>query len=408
MVEPTQTDATRRDGSIAPAGATQSGMRASNERLVLTLVRHHGALSRSDLARMTGLSAQTIWGIAQALEEEGLLMRGAPLRGRIGQPSVPLSLDPAGAFFMGAKIGRRSTDLVLLDFCGETRERRTRRYPFPEPGTTLEILREGLAGIHESLGVQASRIAGLGLAMPFELWNWSESAGAPAHVMDAWRSVDVRAELAGELPFPVYLQNDASAACAAELAFGDHRDLRDFVYFYVGSFIGGGLALNGAVHWGGSGNAGALGSLLVADNSGRLRQLIEIASLLPLERDLRAAGHKSDPVWADAEVWRAHAALTGEWINRAAQGIAQASVAATAVTDCGAVVIDGPFPRSILDRLIVQVRREIGAWTTEGVHPPEVRRGSLGPLSRAIGGASLPLFDRHLAGHALAGRQAGG
>ena len=41
-------------------GTNQSGMRDHNERLVLSLVRQHGSLAKSDIARMTGLSAQTV------------------------------------------------------------------------------------------------------------------------------------------------------------------------------------------------------------------------------------------------------------------------------------------------------------------------------------------------------------
>jgi hypothetical protein len=67
------------------------------------------------------------------------------------------------------------------------------------------------------------RVAGLGIAIPFELWNWTEQAGAPREEMDLWRDCDLRTELAAICEMPVYLQNDATAACAAELVFGQHR-----------------------------------------------------------------------------------------------------------------------------------------------------------------------------------------
>ena len=75
---------------LARRGSNQSGMRDHNERLVLSLLRQAGALAKSDLARMTGLSAQTVSVIMRALEGDGLLVRGEPVRGRIGQPSVPI------------------------------------------------------------------------------------------------------------------------------------------------------------------------------------------------------------------------------------------------------------------------------------------------------------------------------
>lgn len=68
---------------------------------------------------------------------------------------------------------------------------------------------------------QAHRIGGMGVAMPFELWNWEEQSGAPEGAMDTWRTRDVRADLQSLCDFPVFTQNDATAACGAELVFGD-------------------------------------------------------------------------------------------------------------------------------------------------------------------------------------------
>jgi DNA-binding MarR family transcriptional regulator len=79
-------------------GSNQASLRAYNERLVLSLVRRHGGQAKADIARSTGLSAQTVSVIMRALEEERLLVRGAPVKGRVGQPSVPMHLAPDGAF----------------------------------------------------------------------------------------------------------------------------------------------------------------------------------------------------------------------------------------------------------------------------------------------------------------------
>ena len=68
----------------------------------------------------------------------------------------------------------------------------------------------------------------------------------------------------------------------------------DFLYFFIGSFVGGGIVLNGSLYPGRTGNAGALGSLPVpalADPAGRgSQQLIRSASIYVLEQQLLAAG----------------------------------------------------------------------------------------------------------------------
>jgi hypothetical protein len=40
-------------------GGSQSGVRLYNERLVLSLIRRYGSLPKAEIARVTGLSAQT-------------------------------------------------------------------------------------------------------------------------------------------------------------------------------------------------------------------------------------------------------------------------------------------------------------------------------------------------------------
>lgn len=393
-----QDGGTIRDEFAAPVrrGTNQAGMRAANERLVLSLVRQNGALSKTEIARMTSLSTQTVSVIMRSLEQDHLLRRGEPQRGRVGQPSVPLSLDPDGAYFIGVKVGRRSVEVVLVDFAGSLRHRTVATYPFPEPATTIARIRQEVAVCQRLLGAMAGRIAGLGLAVPFELWTWAEEIGAPAAAMAPWRTTDLRAEIAAGLPFPVYLQNDATAACGAELAFGGNSDLRDFLYLYVGAFIGGGLVLDGGLFAGRTGNAAALGSMPVLNGAGGTEQLIKCASLVVLERRLRAAGRNADTLYDPAANWEAHRPELDQWLAGASAGIAQAIAAGLALIDFEAAVIDGAMPAPVLQRLVAGVAAALDQLDLAGLHRPELRTGTIGPIARALGGASLPLFDRYL------------
>ena len=142
--------------------------------------------------------------------------------------------------------------------------------------------------------------------MPFELWNWADAAGAPREVMDHWRNRDIRADIQAQVNFPVYLQNDATSACGAELVFGKGGTPRDFIYFYIGAFAGGGIVLNGGLYSGPTGNAGALGSMPVPGPDGAPRQLIDIASIAMLERALNAKGGDASFLWTSPEDWGEH------------------------------------------------------------------------------------------------------
>lgn len=378
-------------------GTNQVRVRAYNERLVLSTVRRQAGVSKADIARLTGLSAQTVSVIMRALEKEGLLIRGQPLRGRVGQPSIPMYLNPDAVYSFGLKIGRRSADLVLMDFTGRIRFQEHRTYAYPVPAAILGFLSEGVAALEAKLSAaERSAVAGIGIAVPFELWNWASEVGAPEGAMDVWRGFDLQAEVAARFPWPVYLQNDATSACGAELVFGQGSRYPDFVYFYIGSFIGGGIVLNSSIFVGRTGTAGAIAPLPVRDRDGKTRQLVKIASIFVLERLLRERGIDPQPLWHAAEEWIDFGEPLESWIRASAAALAQAIVAACSVVDFSAAIIDGGFPDWVRRRLVAATVEEVGRLDLQGIVVPEIVEGMVGPQARAVGGASLPIFARYL------------
>ncbi|MBB3311738.1 putative NBD/HSP70 family sugar kinase [Rhizobium sp. BK196] len=383
---------------LNPAGgANQVRVRAYNERLVLSLVRLYGALSKADIARRSGLSAQTVSVIMRVLEKEGLLLRGDPVRGRVGQPSIPMHLNPDAVYSFGLKMGRRSADLVLMDFVGRIRMQLHRTYAYPLPHEILAFVTSGIQELESRLDEkQRSRIAGLGIAAPFELWNWAEEVGAPAGAMEVWRDVDLQTDIAARVPHPVFLQNDATSACGAELVFGVGPSYPDFVYFFIGSFIGGGIVLNSAIFSGRTGTAGAIGPLPVRGKNGETKQLLEIASIFVLENMLRERGIDPEPLWYSADDWVDFGEPMESWIQDTAKALAQAIVAAASIVDFSAAVIDGGFPAWVRSRVVQATIDEAAKLDLQGVVMPEIIEGAVGAQARAIGGASLPIFARYL------------
>ena len=377
------------------SGADQAGVRLYNERLLISLVRRFGPLSKIEVARLTGLSVQSTSAIMNRLQVDGLLKREAPLRGRVGQPTIPMSLNADGAYALGLKIGRRSCDLVLIDFLGAVRSRATETYLFPTPERVLKFVATALEPVTRPLSPEKRRrIAGLGVASPFQLWNWSAEIGAPAGAMDAWRDFAVQSEIARVVPYPVTLLNDATAACAAEFFFGRGWRYRDFLYFFLGAFLGGGLVLDGALYPGRTGNAAALGSMPVAPlgRDGVAPQLIACASIYQLERRLAAAGVEASSMWSAPDAWGEFGAPLEDWIEEASSALAFACVTALSVIDVEAIVIDGAMPAKARDRLIARTLEKFNALDRRGLSDVEIVAGSIGPDARAIGGAALPLI----------------
>lgn len=384
-------------GPTLARGTTQNGVRLYNERLALSLIRRHGSLPKAEIARLTGLSAQTVSVIVRQLETDQLLIKETPQRGKVGQPLVPFSLNPEGAFSIGLKVGRRSGDLILLDLTGKVRRKVHNPYHFPTPQKLVDFVAAGLQELLSDLtSRQRERICGLGIAAPFELWNWEEAVGAPHDVLEAWRDFDLVGEIAKLGDWPVHFSNDATAACAAELLFGRGNQFHTYAYFFVGYFIGGGIVINGHIFPGRTGYAGAIGPLPHSAADGSPQQLIHNASLFVLENQLQAAGLDPMVLARSPEDWGEIGPELNIWLEQTADSLAFAAVATMSVVDFEAIIIDGAMPAGVRAELVQKTRLAVTRHDLRGLPKFSIEEGSIGSDARAMGAASLSLFANYI------------
>jgi predicted NBD/HSP70 family sugar kinase len=414
-----------------PRGSNQVGMRQYNERVVLHAIRLHGSLPKADLARLTQLSTQTISLIIDRLHADGLVIKQAAVRGKVGQPSVPMALNPDGAFSIGIKIGRRNCDTLLLDFTGQVRERASLSYDFPDPQVLFAHLQAQFTSIAARLGPKlAERIAGVGIAAPLSLGGWHSLLGVSAARTHAWDTIDMAAQVQAMTSLPVQLVKDTAAACVAELVAGRGRSVKSFVYLFIDTFIGGGVVIDSQWRSGLRGNAGAIGSmpLHAAGLSGQASsdvdssaskpasngaarglsegashgatvgiappaQVLSVASLYQLEQRFAAAGLDASACYDDRALTGDFAPHTQAWLYEATSAIALVVQNAACVLDMDAVIIDGSLGRRLLSALRQTLATSLQAYSWEGISQPEVLLGAIGADARAMGGALLPLYS---------------
>jgi predicted NBD/HSP70 family sugar kinase len=387
---------------LRPRGSNQVGMRQFNERVVLQALRVHTSLPKAELARLTGLSAQTIGLITARLEEDQLIVKQGRVRGRIGQPSVPLALNPDGAFAIGIKVGRRGAEWLLIDFAARVRERHAISYEFPDAEQLLPAIAQNIHRLRDGLGPLAVRTVGAGLAAPFQLGGWHRTLGLSKAQSDVWNQMDLAAEVRARTDVPVGYARDTVAACVAELVTGRGHDLKSFLYVFVDTFVGGGLVIDSHLHTGAHGNAGALASLPMQSASAGgapAQQLIAEASLWELEQRLRSAGLDATAAYDDRALEAPYAAATQAWLASASVALAYAIASGTAVLDLGDVVMDGSMSRSLLDALLEQTRAALGRCNWEGMWQPRLHGGRAGAQACALGGAMLPLHANFAPDH---------
>ena len=375
------------------SGVNQRGLRAHNERLILSVLQRHGAMSGREMALKTALLAQKISVILHKLESDNFLCRGKTTKSKVGKPSVPMRLNPDAVFSAGFKVGRRSAELILMDFCGTIRSQMRTEYDYPLPDMIFDFLQNGLEALKGYLSPELrDRVCGLGIAAPFEIWKWGAVTGAEVERFLSWKDIRFEIEVAKFSQLPIYAVNDATGACWAEHVYGRGKEFRDYAYFFISAFIGGGVVLNHSVFEGYRGNAGALGSLRARNRHGDSCQLVDVASIHVLAARLTQHGLDARQLWHLPRDWSAFAAYVEPWIAETASEVAKASLSACAVIDFEAVVIDGAFPEDVKAKLVAQVRVMLAKQDARGLILPQIIQGTIGDNAQAIGAACGPIY----------------
>jgi predicted NBD/HSP70 family sugar kinase len=339
-------------------GSNHVGLRAANERLVLSLIRTHGQLSKAQIADLSGLTAQTASVIARSLVEAGLLTVGARVRGKIGQPYVPMSLNPDGAMFFGMHVEDKEARLALVNFTGTIIVERALDLTTIDINKIVAFAREAITGFRDGFDAdQWSRVQGLGISL---------SSGSADRANLPWKQMEaVFFELGQSLGLATYVSSDAVAACSAELIYGHGVGVADFLYVFIDRSISGGLVQNGRIRFSRDDSGPSIGQFLVATAKG---------SMVPL-RTLAGDGRS-----------------LAKRIPSLARNIAYAVHSASAVVNFDAVIIDGDLSHEHLHRLTSELRSTLSDLA--GADVPFVNEGSRGLKSAAVGAACLPLADR--------------
>ncbi len=385
-------------------GATGQGsnsvqVRQYNERVILTLLRRLGEASKADLARHARLTNNTAGQIVRDLEEQRLVRIGGKRVGGRGQPATILRLNPEGAYSVGFKLGRRSLDALLVDFGGRVIERRRLERAFPMPEEAVAFASESVAGLQRLIGSAGARLAGLGVAMPYNLGSWQRELDIPLAAYRRWNEFDLGAALTDATGLEVFCENDGTAAAVAELFQGQDRSLDDFLYMFVGAALGGGVVLDGDYRRGANANAGDLGLMPTGPSrlptaprpDGRPEIALTRASVNALIRHLRGSGQPVESrEQLDAILEAGHPAVA-EWVDDAADALVVPILASVRVLDVPVVVVDGTLPRAVLDQLIDRLEHGLAAASPESREPPRLMRGTVGRDAPAIGAAILPL-----------------
>lgn len=394
-------------------GANQPSVGNYNQAVILEQIRRAGAMSRVELASITGLSAQTVSNICQRMIEAGIIAEGTrttTTSGR-GKPPTPLLLVGDSRFAVGVHVDPSVISTVLLALDGTVITHR--RHPAPtagEPAKTVRLISRQVERVLATAAVDRERVVGVGIAAPGPI-DIERGVIVDPPNLGAWHRVPLQRSVSESTGLPVVLDKDVTAAAVAERWLSPTiRDL-NFAFLYLGTGLGLGLVISGEVVRGGSGNAGEIGHIVV-DPAGppcscgqrgcvavtctpaALVGEAERLSVLPRSRVGSDPRSVDDALSEIVSLARRGNALASDILERVGERISRMITVVCNLLDVDRVVVGGPLWARLSPWLESQIPLALTTrLAAHGIHDVEVVGTTLGANVGAIGAACLVLDD---------------
>lgn len=237
----------------------KSALREANERLILSAVRQNPAISRPDLARITGLSASSISFIVNRLKQARMIIE-EPVENhaKVGRKPTALRLAEDAKTAIGVEVAVTGSRVALIDLAGK--KLREKAVPWH---ASYEVVAQRLHAAVAALlgGAGSGNVLGVGVGMPGCLDSRTGRVIAAENLN--WFNVDFGRLVRGRLALPFHFENNARAAALAERWFSapGSRQLHDFVFVMTAEGLGAGIVTNGHLLEGITGTAGEFGHI---------------------------------------------------------------------------------------------------------------------------------------------------
>lgn len=360
----------RRDkASASRSGGGRNLVHAAdhNDRVTLEALRRGEALTRQDLAAVTGLSAPGISNIMHRLVDAGLVRMIA------GARPARFELAPDAALAMGIDIEGDLLSAVLVDLKGQVRMRERRRAESAEAAAVAEAARALAFALAGRLPPAVSdRLIGIGVA------------GAPD-------PEQIRKALT---PFATIVESDAACAVLGERLLGHAPADGTFVHLLFGRSVRAGLMIGGSLFDGATHRAGRIGQMRTGDDGRLLDQaasLAELAPILSAHFDQGGAPEAFLP-GLDADA----AAVVEGWLDRSTAHVLDAIIAISGFIAPSAIFVGGRLPGDLIERFTDRLSTAETARMTKPMQPqwlPRILPATLRSDCVVLGAAMLPFLE---------------
>ena len=366
-------------GAPPSTAGTPSLLKAINERSVLDCIERQGPMSRAHVARESGLSKPTVSLALAGLLEAGLVREVGRSRGGRGPSALLYEVNPQAGWVVGIDVGRQWVRAAIADIAGRIVARRDERARVRSADTLIGQIGSIAHQLAAEAGLSWAQVTHAALGSP-GVFDRTRGLIRMAPNLPGWGRHGLVEAVRKVLGTNLTFENDVNLAALGEQAHGHGRGVRNFVYLSVGTGIGMGLILDGALYTGWSGAAGEIGYLPLGSGNGRAAHrrwgaLEEGAAAAGMVRTAKQLGMRP-PLTALTVFTAARRgdATARKVIGLEAERLALAIATITPILDPELVVLGGGIGRNG-DLLLPPIERELRRWSPFN---PRVTTSALG------------------------------
>jgi predicted NBD/HSP70 family sugar kinase len=217
-----------------------------------------GPISRSEVARLTGLSQSTITKAVKPMLAAGYLVEEREEAQGRGRPASPLRVSTDRHYAIGVKLSPHEIVAVVANPRAEVLASTRRGLP----GRSVDDVIDEVASVVEELLARQpefpARVEGLGLALGGHVDSRGTLRYSP---LLGWRDVPLASLLEAATGLDTVVENDVNALAVEEQLFGAGRGVSTFAVVTVGAGVGCGLVVHGELVHGSAGMAGEIGHI---------------------------------------------------------------------------------------------------------------------------------------------------
>jgi predicted NBD/HSP70 family sugar kinase len=268
---------------------------------VLQLIRNGQCATRSDLVDHTGLARSTIAQRIDALTAIGLVVELGEGKSTGGRPPARLAFNADGGVVLAADFGATQCRLAVSNRAGSILVEEACDLDIASgPDACLAFALDRLLALLERAGQPVSKVEGVGVGLPGPVEFAAGRVVSPP-IMPGWDGVPVPPYFAEHFPgVPVLVDNDVNVMAMGEYWARWRTSVSDLLFIKVGTGIGSGIVVDGAIHRGAQGAAGDLGHVQIPEAAdticrcGNAGCVEAVAGGAALAAALRAAGVEAE------------------------------------------------------------------------------------------------------------------